>query len=192
MNPRKTYVLILTGAALWCGLILLAPYLASVASPLSEFVYRSFHPICHQLPERSFHIFDEKLAVCSRCSSIYVAFLVGILAYPFIRLPNNPFLQHSNAPVLHNLTKPSVLIVTLLPMVIDVGLDMVGLHESDAVTRTLTGTLFGFVVTFFVLPAALEGVQPGCRLPTGQAGTGGQLSSLKPSIVEHQKGISNA
>ncbi len=185
MNPRKTYVLILAGAALWCALIFLAPYLASVSSPAGEFVYRSFHPICHQLPERSFHIFGEKFAVCSRCSSIYFAFLAGTLVLPFIRISGNSFLQHSGDTLFRGITARSVFIVALLPMVLDVGLDMIGLHESNVITRTLTGVAFGFIVPFIVVPAALEGVQPARR-------TGGQLSTTKPSIIEHQKGVSNA
>jgi uncharacterized membrane protein len=52
----------------------------------------------------------------------------------------------------------AVLIVALFPMVIDVGLDFFGIHESTFVTRTLSGVLFGCVVPLFILPTAIEGV----------------------------------
>ncbi|MBI5470929.1 MAG: DUF2085 domain-containing protein [Ignavibacteriae bacterium] len=223
MTSRTTYFVILGGAILWCGLIFLAPYLASVESPMNVFIYRTFHPICHQLPERSFYMFGEKLAVCSRCASIYFAFLVGVLAYPLVVLLTRPshsvsrrFLwgrrirsfissrdqilmedsqrdrrsshrdsslrpdSRSNQDFVQNDNTPPrfILFSALLPMVIDVGLDMLGLHESTFVTRSLTGALFGCVVVFFVVPTALEGVY--------------QLSSPKPTIIDHQKGISNA
>jgi uncharacterized membrane protein len=150
--PRITYTVILSCTLAWCVTILLAPYLASSSSPVAGLVYRAFHPICHQLPERSFHVFGEKLAVCSRCSAIYFAFLIGVFAYPFIHRPKNAAQQYAT---------PSriVLLIALLPMVIDVGLDFLSIHESGFVTRTITGALFGIVIPFFVVPAAIEGVE---------------------------------
>ena len=177
---RVTYILILLGTFLWCGTILLAPYLAASSSPLAEFVYRFFHPICHQLPERSFLLFGEKLAVCSRCSSIYFAFFLGTVLYPFIHISNNPVLHHSNLSSIHPFIPPRALLFTaLLPLLIDVGLDFLGVHSSTMLTRAVTGVLFGIVVPFFVVTPAMEAVQ--------------QLIADKPStIVEHLKGISNA
>jgi uncharacterized membrane protein len=167
-SPRTTYAVIFFSALAWCSAILLAPYLAASSSPFAAFFYRAFHPICHQLPERSFHLFDEKLAVCSRCSSIYFASFVATIAYPII----TPTLQHSNTP-------RSLLLAALLPMLINVGLDFLGIHASTFTTRTITGAVFGFVLPFFVLPAAIEGVQ--------------QLVTQKQiTIVEHQKGIFHA
>ena len=148
--PRTTYSVILLGALVWCAAILLPAFLANTSSSwLNEFVYRSFHPICHQLPERSFHLFGERLAVCSRCSSIYFAFLIGVIGYPFI----TPSLHHIRTPL------RSVLVAALLPMLVDVALDFFGIHASTFATRTMSGSLFGLVVPFFVLPAAIEGVQ---------------------------------
>lgn len=150
--PRRTYLILLAGATAWCAAILLAPYLASASSWYTEFLYRFFHPICHQLPGRSFHLFGEPLGVCSRCASIYFAFLAGTLAYPF-------FHRRVVRPV-HDMLHPrNVLMVAVLPMVLDAGLEMLGLRESTFLTRTLTGGVFGLVVPFIILPAALEGVQ---------------------------------
>jgi uncharacterized membrane protein len=149
ISPRTTYSIILVGAMVWCAAILLAPYLAASSSPFAVFVYQAFHPICHQVPERSFHLFGQKLAVCARCSSIYFAFLMGVALYPFI----NPSIHCSNNPT------RGILVAALLPMLIDVGLDLLGIHESTFVTRTMTGIIFGVVIPFFVLPDAIEGVQ---------------------------------
>ncbi len=148
VSPRTTYVVILFGTILWCSLILLAPYLAASSSPIAEFVYRAFHPICHQLPERSFHLFGAKLAVCVRCSSIYFSFLVGVVLYPFVR-------------GLHNTRTPSrtFLFATLLPIVLEVATEWVGLYQSTALTRSLTGAFLGFILSFIVLPVAIEAGQ---------------------------------
>jgi uncharacterized membrane protein len=148
LTSRTTYFVLLFGAFLWCGLILLAPYLAASSSPFAEFVYRFFQPICHQRPERSFHLVGEKLAVCVRCSSIYFSFLVGVVLYPFVR-------------GLHNTRTPSraLLFATLSPIVLEVASEWVGLYQSSALTRSLTGAFLGFILSFIVLPVALEAAQ---------------------------------
>jgi uncharacterized membrane protein len=147
--PRTTYLVILSGSLAWCAAILLAPHLATASAPFAEFLYRGFHHICHQLPERSFHLLGEKLAACSRCSSIYFAFLLGVVIYPLLQHSITPLLQHSRG----------ILVAALLPMLIDVALEFLGIHESTYATRTITGIIFGIVIPFFVLPAAIEGVQ---------------------------------
>ena len=166
--PRITYSVVLVGAIVWCSAIVLAPYLAAASSPFAGLVYACFHPLCHQLPERSFHLFGEKLAVCSRCASIYFGFLFGVVVYPLTCKLTNTEIPHRN-----------ILFLAACPMVIDVLLDMFGIHDSGLVTRTCSGLLFGCVAPFFVLPAAIEGTR--------------QLVTNKPiTINEHQKGIRNA
>jgi uncharacterized membrane protein len=104
------------------------------------------------MAERSFHLFGEKLAVCSRCTSIYVAFLAGTLLYPLLR--------RAIVPRLHDSLHPrSVLLVAMLPMLVDVVAEFLGVHSSTFLTRSITGALFGFVVSFILLPTAIEGVQ---------------------------------
>ena len=41
-------------------------------------VYSFFSRICHQDPLRSWHVAGEPLAVCIRCSSIYIAFTASL------------------------------------------------------------------------------------------------------------------
>jgi uncharacterized membrane protein len=149
MHPRKTYGFILGGTILWCALVVLAPALAAwemaPAGPSSIF-YRLFDPICHQLDTRSFHLFGFPFAVCSRCTSIYFAFLAGTLLYPLIYDLRRPTLP------------PRVLmVVALVPMVFDAGAGFLGLYEDTFLIRTVTGALFGLVLPLFVVPAAIEG-----------------------------------
>jgi uncharacterized membrane protein len=149
MHPRKTYVFILAGAILWCGAILLAPSLAAwevAPRGFSLILYRFFAPICHQIDGRSFHLFGFPLAVCSRCSSIYIAFLAGTLLYPLI----------------YNLQRPAMpprllLLVALLPMVFDAGTGFLGFYEATFLSRTLTGALFGLLLPLYIIPGAIEG-----------------------------------
>jgi uncharacterized membrane protein len=61
------------GAAVWCLAIFSAPVFD--LGPL----YAFFSSICHQLPDRSWHIHGQPLAVCIRCTAIYIGFLAGLL-----------------------------------------------------------------------------------------------------------------
>ncbi|MER3523412.1 MAG: hypothetical protein C4326_04925 [Ignavibacteria bacterium] len=144
----RTYTLILFGAILWCAAIVLAPLVASSGSPSAEYLYRFFQPICHQRGERSFFLFEHKLGVCTRCTSVYCAFLAGVLVYPFVR-------------GLRNLCVPprSVLLLALAPITVEVATEWVGWYSSSPFTRSLTGALLGFVLAFTILPVALEAVQ---------------------------------
>lgn len=134
---------------LWCAAIVLAPAFAAwQAAPswVSSLLYRFFDPVCHQIDARSFHLFGFPLAVCSRCSSIYLAFLAGTLLYPLVY-----DLQHPAMPA------RILLLIAFVPMVFDAAAGFVGLYESSFLLRTLTGALFGVVFPLFIIPAAIEG-----------------------------------
>lgn len=64
---------LLFGATLWCLTVVAAPYLQW--TPLYSF----FSTICHQIPERSWHIDGGPLALCIRCTSISAGFLAGLV-----------------------------------------------------------------------------------------------------------------
>jgi uncharacterized membrane protein len=149
MHPQKTYAFILGGAVLWCSALILAPVIAAwPAAPqwISSTLYQFFEPVCHQIDARSFHLFDFPLAVCTRCSSIYFAFLAGTALYPlFFDLR-----RHAMPPRI-------LLILTVIPMILDAGGGLLGLHEVTPITRTATGALFGLAIPLFVIPGAIEG-----------------------------------
>src|SRR6267143_3050079 len=54
-------------------------------SQLASAIYKAFSFVCHQIPERSFHLAGHKFAVCSRCSGLYAGFAVTVLVYPLAR-----------------------------------------------------------------------------------------------------------
>jgi uncharacterized membrane protein len=67
-------------AILWSATIFAAAYAASasgrmhgtVSSSLAAVVYGIGSVLCHQRPERSFHVWSVQLPVCARCTGIYV------------------------------------------------------------------------------------------------------------------------
>jgi uncharacterized membrane protein len=77
-------IALLTGAALWCAVIVAAP-LFSIRP-----IYAFFSLICHQAPERSWFLLGQPLPVCIRCSAIYFGFLIALVAK---REPNADWLK---------------------------------------------------------------------------------------------------
>lgn len=57
-----------------------------------------------------------------------------------------------------------VVLAAVAPMIIDVAAGMLGLHDSTIVTRLITGTAFGVIIAFVILPVAIEAV--GQLIPT--------------------------
>ncbi|MCC6395542.1 MAG: DUF2085 domain-containing protein [Bacteroidetes bacterium] len=152
------YLVILAGAFLWCALIVAVPFLAHAgggASFWADVLREPFHRVCHQLDGRSLHLWGEPIAVCSRCSAIYFAFLAGTLLYPLFRDVRRP-----HAP------SRALLILALMPMLLDVALGLVGIAEVTTSSRLVTGALFGLLIPFVVLPVALGAVSERHAQPT--------------------------
>lgn len=148
MTPsRNIPILILGLAGLWCTAFVAAPVLRSLQIPFSSFLYSLFSEVCHQFPDRSFHLEGEPFAVCMRCSSIYFSVFASLLAVTFI----SPFRFKQYPPTW-------ILAAAVAPMVLDVVLNLTGLHSSTVWTRTLSGVTAGFVVPFFLMPPLIEAV----------------------------------
>lgn len=144
MTPRR---FLLASVFFWCGAIVATPLLASVggvAAKTASLVYEIFSRVCHQLDSHSFHFAGFKFAVCVRCTSIYMAFFLGILLFPFI-----------NRTKLVDVRPLRLLIFVLAPMGIDVALAIVRIHEISTLTRILTGSIFGLGLSI-LLGSVLE------------------------------------
>jgi uncharacterized membrane protein len=143
-----TYAVILTGVTLWCGGILLAPVCTAEGGDAARFgqaLYQFYHPICHQIPERSFFLAGHSLGVCERCASIYFGFLAGTLLFPLFR------------PLVGTPLPPRwILLIAAVPMLIDATWIGPWLYDVTALTRAVSGAAFGIVLPFVLLPAALQ------------------------------------
>ena len=71
---------LLLGSIGWLALVFAPPF----AGPYAEVVRWLFNTICHQIPERSFHLFGEPIAACHRCTGLYVGFTAGVLVWPWM------------------------------------------------------------------------------------------------------------
>ena len=146
---RITYAVILSGTAAWCALIVLAPAASSSAGfvAFGGILYAFFSPLCHQIDARSFDLFGGPLAVCGRCSAIYFGFLCGTVAYPF-----------ASSLIRGGRPGRMFLLIAVVPMLLDVVLEVTGIHESSNALHAVTGAWFGTLLPFLVIPGAVEGV----------------------------------
>jgi uncharacterized membrane protein len=154
---------------------LLAPLLMVSGAPaVGRILYLVYRPACHQLPERSFFVFGPqptytleelqalgaisetddifarqrflgalsagyKMALCQRDMALYGSILLGGLIYGLLgkRLRPLPLLAF---------------VLSLIPMAIDGGTQLILARESTPLLRLLTGGLVGLVAVWTLYP----------------------------------------
>src|SRR5688500_7927608 len=86
--------------------------------------------VCHQRPERSFHLGVYQLPVCARCLGIYAGAAVGALTVSLWR----------------GRTRWGLALLAALPTAITVSLEWVGVWFPSNLTRAIAGAPLGLVV----------------------------------------------
>jgi len=128
------------------ALIVTAPIAQAAGhTALALSVYKTFSYLCHQIPERSFHLAGHKFAVCSRCTGMYSGFALATLIYPLTRS-----LKRTDTPRL------MWLIVAAIPIAVDFLLGYFNIWHNTHLTRFLTGALLGSAAVFYILPGLIE------------------------------------
>jgi uncharacterized membrane protein len=128
------------------GMIVAAPIAqAHGYSQFASSLYQAFSFVCHQIPERSFHLDGHKFAVCSRCTGLYTGFAVAALIYPFARS-----LRRTDTPALR------WLILATAPLVIDFALGYFSIWQNTHLSRFLTGALLSSVAVFYIMPGLVD------------------------------------
>jgi uncharacterized membrane protein len=131
-------VVVLAAAAL--ALVVLAPVLSA---PLSAVIYAIASLVCHQLPERSFHLGGFQLPVCARCLGIYGGAACGVAAAVV-------------APVgsaTRSATARRNALMAAAPTLATVVLETAGLWAPSNAARAAAGVPLGLVVAFTALRA---------------------------------------
>ncbi len=139
-HVKTGYLLILFLSVTYDLLFTLPPILLHFGIR-ADLIYRFFQPVCHQMDSRSFHIFGYKLAVCSRCASIYYGFTLGIILYPLFE-------------PLSNVEIPGLrfFLIPLFALVVDFSLNCLSPMQNTFVSRAITGAVFGISAAFFLVP----------------------------------------
>ncbi len=127
------------------ALIVLAPYLASIGSPIAGYIYLILKPTCHQMAHRSFFLRGHQFAVCARCTGIWFS----MMAFGYI------------ATILLYARKLRQLrlkwfFVAITPLAVDGIIQFIGFHESNNITRLITGSAAGIAVVWFLYPMLWE------------------------------------
>jgi len=140
----RVWSIALVVVALWVLATVVPPVLVNRGFSAAP-VYSFFSYICHQIPERSFHIFGHQFAVCSRCFGVYFGLLAGIATYPLWR------------PVDSVEPLPRFwLFLSMVPIAIDWSLGVFGIWENTHLSRFITGMILGVACAIFIIPALVE------------------------------------
>ena len=113
-----------------------------IVSSTAVLVYAAGGLVCHQRPERSFHLRGRQLAVCARCTGLYASALAGGLVSLIVGLP---FVSPSRARVW--------LAIAMVPTVLTVGLELAGLAHPSNVVRMISALPLGAVAAWPVVGA---------------------------------------
>jgi uncharacterized membrane protein len=142
----QVWIVVLGLCSLWVMAILAAPIAKHAGSDnLASDLYTVFGYICHQISNRSFHVYGAQFAVCSRCFGVYAGILIGILVYPMWRVVDT--------------VEPLPrfwLFLSLIPISIDWSLTIFGIWENTQFSRLATGLVLGFVCVTYIVPALVE------------------------------------
>jgi uncharacterized membrane protein len=133
-------------ALLIVGAVFAAPVaLAKGHVGFASAIYKAFSFLCHQIPERSFHLAGHQFAVCSRCTGLYAGFAAAALVYPLTRS-----LKSTETP-------PRIwLVLAAVPLAVDFGLTYFSIWQNNHLSRFSTGALLGAVAVFFIIPGLVE------------------------------------
>jgi len=145
-----------SAAAVWILVtaISLAILAAIICAPLTlsygytrfaSAIYKTFSYVCHQIPERSFHLAGHKFGVCSRCTGLYSGFALAALVYPLTRS-----LKRTDTPRIF------WLLLAAGPLAIDFSLGYFSLWQNTHWSRFVTGALLGSVAVFYIVPGLVE------------------------------------
>jgi uncharacterized membrane protein len=133
-------------SAVWLLSILTAPLLPTT---LSASVYLVGSLVCHQLPERSFHIGAFQLPVCARCVGIYGGAALGALgvAVQSALDAHRPRRAHPFKRVRW------ILALGALPTAITLVLESAGLWPTTNIVRAIAGFPLGLAAALVVTSA---------------------------------------
>lgn len=83
-NRRLICAALALAAAAWTVAIVTGPWVSTMTGTVGGWLYAVGSLICHQRPERSFHLGAAQLPVCARCLGLYAGGAGGLLAWTIV------------------------------------------------------------------------------------------------------------
>ncbi len=113
---------------------------------LPHLLYQIGYAICHQLPDRSFFVYDHSLPLCARCTGIYIGMFIDFSLYFFIKFLKNkkPILP---PPLWINILSVSFTFLMAAQAISSIFID----YSFDKEIRFITGILFGISLPWYLL-----------------------------------------
>jgi uncharacterized membrane protein len=136
-------IAVAAAAVAWFGLVVLAPVLPPAVAAV---VYAAGGFVCHQLPDRSFHWHGAQLAVCARCTGIYLGACSAAILAP---LPPSTY----SGWVASRARVGWLLAVAAAPTIATVAAEWAGWWQPSAIVRAVTGLLLGVAGAVVVIAA---------------------------------------
>jgi uncharacterized membrane protein len=140
---RIALIAILLVLLSWNASLIAAPIVSRAVDggpTASALLYAAASLVCHQRPERSFHVSGAKLPVCARCLGLYLGASAGVVGWMLIA-----GLGRRAAPRSTRWSSQVRTIVTLaaIPTLASVGTAWVGVWDPGNVIRALLALPLG-------------------------------------------------
>jgi uncharacterized membrane protein len=133
-------------ALVWVILLTMTPWLPGDVAVL---IYGAGSFICHQLPERSFHLGAFQLPVCARCLGIYAGVALCASCWVMANARRLAIHRWSLTPTFAWWTVG----IAALPTVVTVGLERIGAWPGSNGARAVAGAALGIGVALVVMTA---------------------------------------
>jgi len=111
---------------------------------ISKIIYGFYSFFCHQEKSRSFFLFGNQVAICSRCLAFYSSVLIFGLGLSLKRIRPLDL---------------KLLFLLILPALVNVFLQILHIKESTNLIRVTTGVLLGMAVSLYVFPRAQKAIE---------------------------------
>lgn len=146
-------------AVLWAALVVSAPWLAASRSSIGVRIATASYVIgslvCHQRPDRSFHVGGAQLPVCGRCTGLYLSAAVGVIAtWAWLR----------GGPASRPVRWRAWLLLSALPTLCTFAFEVAGLWMPSNVSRAAAGAPLGLVAGALLTESlSFRGKLAGCE-----------------------------
>ena len=133
---------LLSAAAAWVVAVVAAPVLGAPV------IYEAAALVCHQIPERTFHLSAGPLAVCARCLGLYVGGVAGLVAGARAGI-----LRRAGGPSIGAAAARRIVLLSAVPTALTLAAEWLLAWPPGNVTRFLAALPLGGGAAFVVAAA---------------------------------------